>query len=153
MIEWKTENVTNKSDGPKFTLGPVHTIALRDVIFVDVGKTTAALQLLSEQDATNDVCFSILTKNGSLDLNAANKLERDAIVSCFCLILDTVYLDRNTDKPCWRDMHSSASSVSSRGTQDQSSYTGASGVSRERSSISNYSPVTASDVFSGIEDL
>ena len=71
------------------TLGQVHTIALQEVLYVDVGKSTAVLQLL---DIHDDFCFSLLTNGGSLDLQASNKLERDALISCcLCLILDTVY--------------------------------------------------------------
>mmetsp|Transcript_30155 Transcript_30155/g.46138 ORF Transcript_30155/g.46138 Transcript_30155/m.46138 type:complete len:873 (-) Transcript_30155:35-2653(-) len=184
VIEWKTEQIVNRSEGdgsePKFSLGPVHIIKLRDVVFVDVGKTTAALQLLQEKKGvsdgsgsgganssserknantciTNEMCLSILTRNGSLDLNAANKLERDALVSCFCLILDTIHMDKvasvaknhsshginnsniggdmaplEHDLKCWRDLHSSESSVMSRSTVTTSTTT-RQGRDRDRS--------------------
>ena len=39
------------------------------------------------------MCFSLLTQNGSLDLQANSKLERDALVSCFSMILDDVHTE------------------------------------------------------------
>jgi hypothetical protein len=112
VIEWRTENKSKSGTQSSVLLGSKHTIPLKDIIYVDVGKTTAALQLLAEEDIPSDVCFSILTKNGSLDLNAGNKLERDALISCLCLILDTIYLD-NQEGPCWRDLYTAESSVAS----------------------------------------
>ena len=98
------------------TLGPIHSIALTDILFVDVGKTTAALSKLNSLKIPSQLCFSLLTSNGSLDLQAGSRLERDALISCFCLILDTVsfqYIqdtrdeeDGSTDRPTtWRDMN------------------------------------------------
>ena len=34
-----------------------------------------------------------MTQNGSLDLQASSKLERDALVSCFSMILDDVHTE------------------------------------------------------------
>ncbi|GFH52471.1 hypothetical protein CTEN210_08948 [Chaetoceros tenuissimus] len=96
-LEWRTENEQK--------MGPKHTILLSDVLYVDVGKSTSALQLLLESEFKEDDCFSILTKNGSLDLNARNKLERDALVSCLCLILDTIGLDRPKGEKSWRMLY------------------------------------------------
>ena len=110
-----TESKSKTGEKTSVVLGSKHTISLKDVIYVDVGKTTAALQLLSEEEVSGDLCFSILTKNGSLDLNAGNKLERDALISCFCLILDTIYLD-NPEGSCWRDLYTADSSVASEST-------------------------------------
>jgi len=73
-------------------MGPLHEIDLCDILYVDVGKTTAALRLLEDSVVEDNLCFSLLTKDGSLDLQTENWLERDALVSCFCWILDTVYL-------------------------------------------------------------
>lgn len=115
LIEWRTESKSKAGDKTSVVLGSKHTISLKDVIYVDVGKTTAALQLLSEEEVSSNLCFSILTKNGSLDLNAGNKLERDALISCFCLILDTIYLD-DPEGSCWRELYSAESSVASEST-------------------------------------
>ncbi len=112
QLSWRTENVgtSNGTNDPNLvTLGQVHEIPLIQVLFVDVGKTTAALQLL---DVHDDYCFSILTNGGSLDLQASNKLERDALISCMCLILDTVYNHLPPEKS-WRRLNDGAMSESS----------------------------------------
>lgn len=188
LLEWRTENRTMPKQTPNsealsqsesnpndleisYTLGPKHTIPLKDILYVDVGKTTAALQMLSEDNIRSDMCFSILTKNGSLDLNAGNRLERDALISCMCLILDTVYADEsNPDAKSWRDLHISDGSVTSRstgtGTQGVFSYSSgggtpssASGYQGGTSSVGNFNANSASDVptesdvYAGIETI
>jgi hypothetical protein len=113
QLSWRTENTaaSNRSsnDPNLVTLGQVHQIPLMQVLFVDVGRTTAALQML---DIHEDSCFSILTNGGSLDLQASNKLERDALISCMCLILDTVYNNIPREKS-WRRLNDVAGSVGS----------------------------------------
>jgi hypothetical protein len=194
MLEWRTENRSDpkeiddnananengnnftraRSVQETYTLGPKHMIPLQDIIYVDVGKTTAALQLLGEDEFSCDVCFSVLTRNGSLDLNAGNKLERDALISCLCLILDTIHLDKgngngngNVDGRSWRDLHSQGSLESqSTRTEDRSSnyQKSGSGVSSGNgngngsSSNGHYTGGSAtsptdSDVFAGIDAM
>jgi hypothetical protein len=138
LIEWRTESKSKTGDKTAVVLGSKHTISLKDVIYVDVGKTTAALQLLSEDEVSSDLCFSILTKNGSLDLNAGNKLERDALISCFCLILDTIYLD-HPDGLCWRDLYTADSSVASESTTHGFTVTAESKMNQARK-FSNANP-------------
>jgi hypothetical protein len=59
-----------------------------------VGKKTNALQRLElVGQVAEQTCFSLLTQNGSLDLQANSKLERDALVSCFSMILDDVHAE------------------------------------------------------------
>jgi len=185
MLEWRTENRSDpkesneNSNGNNFTqarsvqetytLGPKHMIALQDIIYVDVGKTTSALQLLGEDEISCDVCFSVLTKSGSLDLNAGNKLERDALISCLCLILDTIHLDTgngngNADGKSWRDLHIQQGSSISQSTEGTSSYyqESGSGVNSGngngnasngyRTGSSAASP-SDSDVFAGIDAM
>lgn len=103
VIEWRTED-SNKNTPNGVRLGPKHYIPLSDVLFVDVGKTTAALRMLSEQEVRSDLCLSILTRNGSLDLRVGSKLERDSLVSCFCLILDTLFMSNPSGKN-WRHLN------------------------------------------------
>lgn len=115
LLSWRTENViesnsmSDDSESDLVTLGQVHEIPLVQVLFIDVGKATAALKLV---DVHDDYCFSILTNGGSLDLQASNKLERDAIVSCMCLILDTVYSHLPPEKS-WRRLNEATNSVGS----------------------------------------
>ena len=74
----------------KVALEQVHEIPLRDFFYVDVIKTTGALHLLSDSTVMENNCFSLLTKHGSFHLQIGNQLEGDALISCFCLILDTM---------------------------------------------------------------
>lgn len=111
VIEWRTED-PNKNNSNGVRLGPKHYIPLSDVLFVDVGKTTAALRMLSEQEVRSDFCLSLLTRNGSLDLRAGSKLERDSLVSCFCLILDTLFKS-NPHGRNWRNLNDNMGEKSS----------------------------------------
>ncbi|KAL3939138.1 MAG: hypothetical protein SGBAC_006083 [Bacillariaceae sp.] len=94
-VTWQTEfprRVPNQSGQVSIVLmrGSLHRIALCNVLYIDVGKKTNALQKLPES-VPAPCCFSLLTQNGSLDLQANSKLERDALVSCFSMILDDVH--------------------------------------------------------------
>jgi len=98
-------------------MGPIHEIPLFDILYVDVGKTTAALKRLEETVIPEDFCLSLLTKGGSLDLVAGDLEERDSLVSCFCWILDGLRLDAGVgggegEGSDWRDLVSVSGSVS-----------------------------------------
>jgi hypothetical protein len=102
-LSWQTEfprDVTNSSGETTVVLmrGAAHTIALANVLYVDIGKKTAAL-LKTTHTVPASTCFSLLTQNGSLDLQTNSKLERDATVCCLSMILDQVH---ETD---WRRIH------------------------------------------------
>ena len=95
-VTWQTEfprRVPNQSGQVSIVLmrGSLHRIALCNVLYIDVGKKTTALQRLDGKRVPDATCFSLLTQNGSLDLQANSKLERDALVSCFSMILDDVH--------------------------------------------------------------
>ncbi len=178
QLSWRTENGTassnnkmNSNDPDLVTLGQVHFIPLIQILFIDVGKTTAALQLLEKHD---DLCFSILTDGGSLDLQASNKVERDAFVSCMCLILDTVYNHLPPERS-WRRLNdgagssvgsSSYSSSTLSGSMKANSESTASSATRHRQGNSNNyrhdlayasssstgtGSITGSDVFHGVD--
>lgn len=104
-VTWQTEfprRVPNQSGQVSIVLmrGSVHRIALTNVLYIDVGKKTNALQRLDETKVPDPSCFSLLTQNGSLDLQANSKLERDALVSCFSMILDDVHANED-----WRALY------------------------------------------------
>jgi hypothetical protein len=104
-VSWQTEfprRVPNQSGQVSIVLmrGSVHRIALTNVLYIDVGKKTNALQRLEEPTVPDPSCFSLLTQNGSLDLQANSKLERDALVSCFSMILDDVHANED-----WRALY------------------------------------------------
>ena len=96
-VTWQTEfprRVPDQSGQVSIVLmrGSLHRIALCNVLYIDVGKKTNALAQLPEK-ISDQSCFSLLTQNGSLDLQASSKLERDALVSCFSMILDDVHTE------------------------------------------------------------
>ena len=110
-LSWQTEfprRVTSVNGQPSIVLmrGSIHKIALPNVLYIDVGKRTNALQRGDSTAIPDTVCFSLLTQNGSLDLQANSMLERDTLVSCFSVILDQVHQDQD-----WRALYEDSSSV------------------------------------------
>jgi hypothetical protein len=86
-------------------MGKLHSVPLSHIMYVDVGKQTTALRRVENASVPDVLCFSLLTKEGSLDLEAASARERDALVSCFSLVLDEVHSAQN-----WRDIYRGPSS-------------------------------------------
>ena len=135
-VTWQTEfprRVPNQAGGVSIVLmrGSLHRIALCNVLYIDVGRKTKALMRQDLNDNLNvqdTTCFSLLTQNGSLDLQANSRLERDALVACFSMILDDVHTED------WRSLYeaspdpslvttttTSASAFNGAGTGDESS--------------------------------
>jgi hypothetical protein len=85
-------------------LGKLHAVPLSHIMYVDVGKQTTALRRVENAPVPETLCFSLLTKEGSLDLEAASPRERDALVACFSLVLDEVHAQN------WRDIYRGPSS-------------------------------------------
>lgn len=96
-ITWRTET-RKKALPPK--LGKLHQVPLSHIMYVDVGKQTTALRRVENASVPETLCFSLLTKEGSLDLEANSPRERNALVSCFSLVLDEVHAQQN-----WRDLY------------------------------------------------
>lgn len=106
--EYKTKLPNNAGDSSLLSMrGPSHRIDWEDMKYIHVGKNTNALKQLPA-NVSGKVCFSILTDDGSLDFQAKSKLERDALVSCLCNMLDE-YKKGNE----WRESNKKASSVAS----------------------------------------
>lgn len=109
-ITWRTEtrkknpnpNNPNIKAPPK--IGKLHQVPLSHIMYVDVGKQTTALRRVENAGVHESLCFSLLTKEGSLDLEANSPRERDALVSCFSLVLDEVHAQN------WRDIYRGPSS-------------------------------------------
>lgn len=104
-ITWRTETrKRNGRDGGKPKLGKLHQVPLSHIMYVDLGKQTTALRRVENASVNENLCFSLLTKEGSLDLEANSPRERDALVSCFSLVLDEVHAQN------WRDIYRGPSS-------------------------------------------
>jgi hypothetical protein len=106
-ISWRTETHRKKPSstgetGPK--LGKLHHVPLTHILYVDVGKQTTALRRVENAAVAEDLCFSLLTKEGSLDLECNSATERDALVSSFSMVLDEVHANN------WRDVQRAPSS-------------------------------------------
>lgn len=105
-VTWRTETRKKSSTGvarePK--MGKLHSVPLSHIMYVDVGKQTTALRRVENAAVSEALCFSLLTKEGSLDLEANSPRERDALVSCFSLVLDEVHAQN------WRDIYRGPSS-------------------------------------------
>ena len=101
-ITWRTETRRKGSNEPR--MGKVHQVPLSHIMYVDVGKQTTALRRVENAAVSEHLCFSLLTKEGSLDLEANSQRERDALVSCFSLVLDEVHAQN------WREIYRGPSS-------------------------------------------
>lgn len=104
-VTWRTE--TRKKGSAKDAkpkMGKLHQVPLSHIMYVDVGKQTTALRRVENASVSDALCFSLLTKEGSLDLEANSPRERDALVSCFSLVLDEVHAQN------WRDIYRGPSS-------------------------------------------
>jgi len=102
-ITWRTET-RKKGLEVKPKMGKLHQVPLSHIMYVDVGKQTTALRRVENASVSEALCFSLLTKEGSLDLEANSPRERDALVSCFSLVLDEVHAQN------WRDIYRGPSS-------------------------------------------
>lgn len=98
-IEWRTESTKRKNK-----VGKTHQVPLSHIMYVDVGKQTTALRRVENASIAENVCLSLLTRDGSLDLEASSAQERDALVNCFSLVLDEVHAKN------WRDVYRAPSS-------------------------------------------
>lgn len=101
-ITWRTETRKKNANGvytKDIKLGKLHSVSLANIMYVDVGKQTTALRRVENSAVPETLCFSLLTKEGSLDLESNSPRERDALVSCFSLVLDEVHAQN------WRDIY------------------------------------------------
>jgi hypothetical protein len=104
-LTWQTEfpRQTPNSLGQSSLIlmrGGLHTIAMVNIVFLDVGKKTSAFMKPENKHVPAAVCFSLLTAAGSLDLQANSQLERDALVSCLCMVLDKTHTNHD-----WRQLY------------------------------------------------
>jgi hypothetical protein len=125
-VIWQSEFSKDVADGSGNTStipirGSVHRIDWDSIEYIDVGKRTDALKKHAI-NAQDHLCFSLLTPEGSLDLQANSQLERDTLVSCIGMKLDEYSGD-------WRQYYSnpelsSASTPSDFSTSAYSSIAG-----------------------------
>lgn len=61
------------------------SVDLKDVLFIEWGKRTQNLSSDATKDVRDEVCFSLVTEDSTLDFQASSKVERDALVQGFML--------------------------------------------------------------------
>eukprot|EP00980_Cylindrotheca_fusiformis_P019381 scaffold6661_cov109-Cylindrotheca_fusiformis.AAC.1 len=93
-IMWQSEfqKTVPDRDGNPSTLavrGSLHRIDWDSIEYIDVGKRTDALKQATQ--VADHLCFSLLTPDGSLDLQTNSQLERDTLVSCLGMKLDEIH--------------------------------------------------------------
>ena len=121
-ITWKTLPRRSSSSTPNSKQRPAksHRVPLAHILYVDVGKQTTALRRLENASVPESHCLSLLTKEGSLDLEATDAGERDALVNCFSLVLDEVHAQdwRNVQRAPSTDVPSSFDEYDPIGSSD-----------------------------------
>jgi hypothetical protein len=116
-LTWQTEfpqHVRNNDNDNKhhasssrivIVRGAIHQIPMSNIIYVEVGKQTAALARTSAIHIPEQTCLSLLTQQGSLDLQCNSRLERDALVSALCFLLDHVQIGIQSNGTDWRTQY------------------------------------------------
>jgi hypothetical protein len=136
-LSWQTEfprQITDASGRSSIVLfrGTTHKIDLATVLYVDVGKKTSALLKTNNTNTDAEAssvpattCFSLLTGNGSLDLQTNSRLERDALVACLSMVLDQVHQTHE-----WRRLYEESTIVGASMTASSTAYPESSAAAR-----------------------
>ena len=77
-LRWKAAKVFARN---------MYKIDLRDIKYVEWGKRTNTFQKQASSGASEDMCFSLITEKVTVDLEASSKVERDALVQGFSLVV------------------------------------------------------------------
>jgi len=66
-------------------------LPIPDIMFIDIGKNTAGfVSGQSAKDVDQDLCFSLVTSDQSLDLETTSKMEREAMAQGFSMLMATI---------------------------------------------------------------
>lgn len=82
-LRWKAAKVFARNQ---------YKIDLRDIKFVEWGKQTSTFLKHPSMGASEDLCFSLITDKVTVDLEASSKVERDALVQGFSLVVSGLRL-------------------------------------------------------------
>lgn len=80
-LRWKAAKVFARN---------MYKIDLRDIKYVEWGKQTNTFQKQVSSAASDDQCFSLVTERVTVDLEASSKVERDALVQGFSLVVSAL---------------------------------------------------------------
>ena len=109
-ITWRTESRKVSNNNINKKLGKLHQVPLNHIVYVNIGKQTSALRRVENVGVNENVCFSLLTKEGSLDLECPKSSTKDALVQCFSMILDEVHGNEQQNNANWRNVYRAPSS-------------------------------------------
>ena len=66
-------------------------LPIPEIMFIDIGKNTAGfVSGHSAKQVDQDLCFSLVTSDQSLDLEATSKMEREAMAQGFSMLMATI---------------------------------------------------------------
>jgi hypothetical protein len=77
-LRWKSAKVFARTQ---------YKVDLREIKFVEWGKQTDTFAKQTSMSASEDMCFSLVTDKVTVDLEASSKVERDALVQGFSLVV------------------------------------------------------------------
>ena len=60
---------------------------IKDILYIEMGKKTTNFKLPGASSVLEDYCFSLITNQESIDLEASSKVERDALAQGFAILI------------------------------------------------------------------
>lgn len=65
----------------------VSKLDVKDILYIEMGKKTTSFKLTGASSVLDDYCFSLITNQESIDLEATSKVERDALAQGFAILI------------------------------------------------------------------
>ena len=65
----------------------ISKLDVKDILYIEMGKKTTNFKLPSASSVLDDYCFSLITNQESIDLEASSKVERDALAQGFAILI------------------------------------------------------------------
>lgn len=82
---------TLKWNSAKMFARKKNELQLSRVLFIELGKQTNNFHLASAKVTADDLCFSLVTQDSTLDIEASSKVERDALAQGFAIMLARIH--------------------------------------------------------------
>jgi len=65
----------------------ISKLDVKDILYIEMGKKTTSFKLPGASSVLDDYCFSLITNQESIDLEASSKVERDALAQGFAILI------------------------------------------------------------------
>ena len=65
----------------------ISKLDIKDILYIEMGKKTTSFKLPGASSVLDDYCFSLITNQESIDLEASSKVERDALAQGFAILI------------------------------------------------------------------